>query len=90
MPENDSSSNAAQPLTFEEAFARLEQTVQALEQGGLSLDDATRMYEEGMRLAQLCNQMLSATELKVAQLRNAFAAGAPAPLQPPHEEEPPQ
>ncbi len=60
-------------LSFEEAFTRLGQTVQALEAGGLSLEQATALFEEGMRLARLCNQLLSSAELKITQLKEAYA-----------------
>ncbi|MSQ11747.1 MAG: exodeoxyribonuclease VII small subunit [Dehalococcoidia bacterium] len=58
--------------SFEDAFSRLEQTVQALESGGLTLEEATRLYEEGMRLARQCNELLSATELKIRRLQTAY------------------
>ena len=61
-----------QRASFEESFAKLEQTVQALETGGLTLEQATRLYEEGMRLAKLCNEMLSATELKITRLQTSY------------------
>ena len=61
------------PETFEESFTRLEQTVRALETGRLSLEEATRLFEEGMSLARRCNELLSAAELKVNRLRTAFA-----------------
>ncbi len=77
MPDRGSSnSNANGALSFEEAFARLEKTVQALEQGGMPLEEATRLYEEGMLLAKQCNQLLAATELKVTRLRNAYLPAA--------------
>ena len=60
-------------LSFEEAFRRLEETAQTLEAGSLTLEEATGLYEEGMRLAKLCNQMLSSTQIKITQLRNAYA-----------------
>ena len=60
-------------LSFEEAFDRLGETVQALEEGGLTLEAATDLYEEGMRLVQLCNRLLSAAELKVTQLKDAYS-----------------
>jgi len=60
-------------LSFEEAFRRLEETAKALEAGNLTLDEATRLYEEGMNLAKLCNRLLDATQLKITQLRNAYA-----------------
>ncbi len=60
-------------LSFEEAFNRLGETVQSLETGGLSLDAATNLYEEGMRLVQLCNRYLSTAELKITQLKDTYS-----------------
>ena len=60
-------------LTFEEAFSRLEEVVQRLEQGGLSLDDATGIYEEGINLGKLCSEMLTATELKISKIQTSYA-----------------
>lgn len=59
-------------LAFEEAFQKLEEAVQALEKGGLTLEHATALYEEGMRLARLCTQRLDSAELKITELQNAF------------------
>ena len=59
-------------LDFEQAFQRLEETVVTLEKGGLTLAQATTLYEEGMRLAKVCSQRLDTTELKVTELQNAF------------------
>lgn len=63
-----------QPLSFEDAFGRLEETVRTLEAGGLSLDEMLSLFEEGMRLVKICNQTLDAGDLKVSQLL-AGAAG---------------
>ena len=59
-------------MTFEQALARLDETVQALEAGELPLSDATRLYEKGMRLARICSEMLAAAELKIAQIQTAY------------------
>ena len=59
-------------LSFEEAYRRLEETVHTLEEGGLSLTEATRLFEEGMRLARICNELLSSAELKITRLQTAF------------------
>ena len=59
--------------SFEESFAKLEETVRALETGRLSLDQASRLFEDGMSLARRCNELLSAAELKVTRLQTAFA-----------------
>ena len=58
--------------SFEEAFAQLEETVRTLETGGVTLEEATRLFEEGMRLARICHQYLSATELKITHLQRSF------------------
>ena len=55
-------------LTFEQAYAELETTAQALQQGQLSLDETLRLYERGSVLARTCLQKLEAVELKVSQL----------------------
>ncbi len=68
--------DASDDLDFEQAFKRLEETVQALERGGLTLAQATSLYEEGMRLAKLCNRKLDTAELKVTELQTAFLGQA--------------
>ena len=60
-------------LSFEEALDRLGELVRALESGGLTLEAATNLYEEGMRLVQLCNRLLSTAELKVTQLKDVYS-----------------
>ena len=59
-------------LSFEEALARLDETVEALEAGELPLAEATRLYERGMRLARICSEMLAAAELKLTQIQTAY------------------
>jgi exodeoxyribonuclease VII small subunit len=56
-------------LTFEEAFAQLETAVEALQDGQMPLERALHYYEEGMKLAQHCNDLLEKAELRVQQLR---------------------
>ena len=66
---NPVSEDPQQQLSFEEIYLRLEKTVEALESGNLTLDEATNLYEEGMKLAQICSDMLSKAELRVTQLK---------------------
>ena len=61
-------------LSFEEAFRRLSEMAESLEDGGLNLADATARYEEGMSLLRRCNQLLDEAELKITNLRDAYAA----------------
>ena len=54
-----------EPPKFEEALARLEQIVHALEAGNLSLDDSLRAFEEGTGLLRLCTRRLEETERRI-------------------------
>ena len=70
-----SKKNGGEPeeqLTFEAAYQRLEQTVQALESGGLTLDEATNLYADGARLARVCNELLSSAELRITRLQTSL------------------
>ena len=58
-------------LTFEDAFAKLEQAVAQLQDGKMPLEKALHLYQEGMQLAQYCNDVLQKAELTVEQLRVA-------------------
>jgi exodeoxyribonuclease VII small subunit len=59
-------------LTFEEALSLLDETVESIESGELTLLESTRLYEKGMKLAQICNDMLTSAELKVTQIQTAY------------------
>ena len=76
--------------TFETLYARLEERVGKLEQGGLSLEEAIAVYEEGMTLARRCQEQLDAAELKITKLKESFASvprpGAPALEEAPHDD----
>jgi exodeoxyribonuclease VII small subunit len=72
MSDTKSNSMSHEELPFEEAYSRLEETVHAMEEGGLSLAEATRLFEDGMRLARICNELLSSAELRITRLQTAF------------------
>ncbi|GCE17420.1 exodeoxyribonuclease VII small subunit [Dictyobacter kobayashii] len=55
-------------LSFEEAFERLEAAIAALQEGKMPLDKALEQYQDGMHLAQYCNELLQQAELSVQQL----------------------
>ena len=55
-------------LSFEEAYAQLEAAVTALQDGQMPLERALQYYEEGMKLAQHCHELLQKAELRVQQL----------------------
>jgi len=62
-----------QQESFEQMYARLEETVGKLEQGGLPLDDAISLYEQGMALARACQERLDEAEQRITKLRESFA-----------------
>jgi exodeoxyribonuclease VII small subunit len=54
--------------TFESAVKRLESIVQELESGDLTLDQALKKFQEGVKLSRLCSNKLDETEKKVSIL----------------------
>ncbi len=50
---------------FEDAMQQLEQLVETMENGELSLDDSLKAFEEGVKLTRLCQQSLKDAEQKV-------------------------
>ena len=52
-------------LAFEEALARLEEIVRALDGGAAPLDESLALFEEGVKLVKLCSGKLDAAEQKV-------------------------
>jgi exodeoxyribonuclease VII small subunit len=50
---------------FEAALTRLEEIVQLLEGGELSLEEAMRLFEEGVKLSGFCEKRLDEAERKV-------------------------
>ena len=59
---------ASESLAFEEALKKLEATVEAMEAGDLPLETLLTRFEEGTRLAQVCQSKLAEAELKIQQL----------------------
>ena len=65
---SDAEMETIENLTFEKAFAELEETVHRLEGGGLTLEESLALYERGQALAARCNAQLDQAELKVQKL----------------------
>jgi exodeoxyribonuclease VII small subunit len=64
---------------FEELYTQLEETVEKLEKGGLSLEQSIALYEEGMELAKRCQSILDGAEQRITKLRDSFGRPAPEP-----------
>lgn len=60
-----STSQEKTALSFEEAFARLEQILEKLNSGNVSLDESLKLYEEADRLIHECSKRLSDAERKI-------------------------
>ena len=54
--------------TFESAMKRLEEIVEKLEQGDLSLEESLTIFEEGMELSKFCAGKLNDAETKLKSL----------------------
>lgn len=55
--------------SFEEAFAELDETVQKLEAGDLTLEESISLFERGMALAEQLEKQLTEAELRVRKLQ---------------------
>ncbi len=53
---------------FEDALEELENVVEQLESGDLSLDNSLATFEKGVRLVKFCNQKLTEVEKKIELL----------------------
>ncbi|MBR5870828.1 MAG: exodeoxyribonuclease VII small subunit [Clostridia bacterium] len=57
--------------SFEDALARLNEIVAALENGTAPLDQSLALYEEGIALVRLCTEKLDAAEQQIKVLTRA-------------------
>ena len=60
-------------MPFEEAVQKLEAIVDAMESGDLPLESLMAKFEEGTKLAKICQTKLSQAEVKVQQLEKNAA-----------------
>ncbi|MDW7681475.1 MAG: exodeoxyribonuclease VII small subunit [bacterium] len=54
--------------TFEQAMEELENIVDALEKGDLTLEQTIKKFERGMELSKFCSEKLTEVELKLKKL----------------------
>jgi len=73
---------------FEHSLARLEEIVRKLESASLSLDEAMKLFEEGVQLSRDCQKHLEQAEGKVEiLLKKAGGEMVAEPFNPEAEEE---
>ena len=58
----------AESKTFEAALAELESRVARLERGDLELEDALRLFEEGVSLVRECHEKLDAADARIVAI----------------------
>ncbi|HEX5222284.1 MAG TPA: exodeoxyribonuclease VII small subunit [Verrucomicrobiae bacterium] len=77
MPNHSkSTASGASPqstVPFEEALEKLESIVEGMESGDLPLESLLAKYEEGVKLAKVCQDKLAEAELKIQQLEKTAA-----------------
>jgi len=57
-------------LTFEEAYARLDEIARALEKDSVPLQQSLDLYQEGQRLVKLCQTMLDEAEKRLRVIQS--------------------
>lgn len=76
-------------VPFEEALQKLESIVESMETGDLELESLLARFEEGTKLAQICQTKLAQAELRIQQLeKNAAGEMALKPMAVPENNEP--
>lgn len=55
-------------MNFEKGLSRLEEIVEQLESGNLSLDQSLDIFQEGIELFRFCTQKLNDAQKKVEKL----------------------
>lgn len=55
-------------LKFEDAMIQLEDIVGELEHGDVPLEKAIELFQQGMKLSQLCSQKLEQVERKIEMI----------------------
>ena len=72
---NAGASSLGQDMPFEEALAKLESIVDAMESGDLPLEQLLSRFEEGTRLVRVCQTKLEEAEVKIQQLEKTVTGG---------------
>jgi exodeoxyribonuclease VII small subunit len=62
-------------MEFEKKLKRLEDIVEKMESGDLSLDDSMKLFEEGVKMSRECQSQLTVAEEKVKLLLSVDADG---------------
>ena len=75
MSDTAHESAGGSPVSFEDALLRLEEIVEALEEGQIPLAESLSRYEQGIKLLKQCYQSLSQAERRIELLNRVDSAG---------------
>lgn len=73
----ESKSEPTEKIKFEDALARLEQIVHALEEGDIGLNESLEKYEEGVKLLRQSYDLLEKAERRIELLSGVDSEGNP-------------
>lgn len=86
--EQSAPSTREEEAGFETNLRKLESIVSRLEQGDLPLDEALKLYEEGICAYRRCHEKLKSAESRVAKLVETLEGElTEEPFEPPEEEQ---
>ncbi len=86
-PATNKKVEAPRKADFERSLARLEEVVRKLESADLSLDEAMKLFEEGVQLSRECQKQLEEAEGRVEiLLKKADGKLAAEPFEPKTED----
>jgi len=80
MPKTAAEGKSTPPASFETAIARLEQLVEEMDSANIPLQDLITRYEEGVKLAKVCEERLKEAEKRI-EIITRNAAGNPAAVE---------
>lgn len=81
------SSKPAKPESFEKNLERMDAIVRQLEDVDLPLEKALQLYEEGMKLSEVCQKQLQEAEGRIQVLmKRAGGKIVPEPFEPEEKE----
>ena len=63
--------NPLEKMTFEDAMKELENLVDALDKGDVSLDEAIAAYDRGSQLKDHCQKKLNEAKMKVETIKSS-------------------
>lgn len=72
MPKATPQPSTGEEPAFEDALRQLESIVDAMESDDLPLDQLLKRFEDGTRLAQLCQNRLADAEVRIRRLEESL------------------